>query len=121
MWTLLKITLRRDIRRYQKQQMYYYIVVLKYLAKLTGMDIYRSLFSSCNLQHHWKRDASIYSFLRALRNFLGALLLRKPSCELGLKGELYEKRRASILIIIKIYREVGSSFKKQTLQGKVYI
>ena len=48
-------------------------------------------------------------------NFLGALLLLKTSYELVLKGQFYEKRQTDVLIIIKRYREVEGSFKKQTL------
>ena len=39
----------------------------------------------------------------------------------GLKEEFYEKCLTDILIIKTRYREVDSSFKKQTLRGKVYI
>ena len=46
----------------------------------------------------------------------------KASCELVLKGKFYEKCLTDILLIIKRYREVDSSFKKQTLQGEsVYL
>ena len=102
-------------------RMYCYIVILKNLAKLTGMHLHRSLFSTCNLQLHRKRDAGIYRFRWVLRNFLGTYLLWKTSCGLVLKGEFYGKWRTNILIIIKIYREVYSSFKKQTLWGKMYL
>ena len=71
--------------------MYYYIVILKDAAKFTGVHLHRSLFSTCNLQLHRKRDAGTYSFMLVLRNFLGTLLLWKTSCELVLKGELYGK------------------------------
>ena len=102
-------------------RMYCYIVILKNLAKLTGMHLHRSLFSTCNLQLHRKRDAGIYRFRWALRNFLGTYLLWKTSCGLVLKGEFYGKWGTNILIITKIYREVYSSFKKQTLWGKMYL
>ena len=85
------------------------------------MHLYHSLFSTCNLQLYRKRDAGTYSFLLVLRNFLGTLLLWKTSCKLVLKEELYEKWQTFVLIIIKRYRQADSSFKKQTLQGKVYI
>ena len=85
------------------------------------MHLHHSLFSTCNLQLYRKRDAGTYSFLLVLRNFLGTLLLWKTFCKWVLKGELYEKWRTDLLIIVKRYREVDSSFKKQTLQGKVYI
>ena len=75
----------------------------------------------CKLQLHWKRDAGISGFLWVLWNFLGALLLLKTSYELVLKGQFYEKRQTDVLIIIKRYREVEGSFKKQTLWGKVCI
>ena len=53
-----------------------------------------------------------------MQNFLGTLLL----CKLGLKGELYEKWRTNILIMIKIYREVHSSFKKTDIvRENVYV
>ena len=110
----------QDIRS-SSSHMYYYIVVLKNLANLTGMHLHQSLFSTCNLQLHRKRDAGIYRSRWVFWNFLGALLLWKTSCELALKGEFYEKWRTNILIMIKIYREVHSSFKKQTLRGKLYI
>ena len=113
------VGISQDIRS-SSSHMYYYIVVLKNLAKLTEMHLHRSLFSTCNLQLHRKRDAGIYRFLWVLRNFLGTLLLSKTSCELVLKGQFYEKWRTDTLIIIKIYREVDNSFKKQTIRGKVY-
>ena len=68
-----------------------------------------------------RRDAGTYSFLLVLRNFLGTLLLRKTSCEVFLKEELYEKWRTDVHIIIKRYREVDSFFMKQTLRRKVYL
>ena len=110
----------QDIRS-SSSHMYYYIVVLKNVAKFTGMHLHRSLFSTCNSQLYQKRDAGTCSFLLVLRNFLGTLLLWKTFCKWVLKGELYEKWRTDLLIIVKRYREVDSSFKKQTLQGKVYI
>ena len=110
MCTFQKISLCRNILRYQKQ---------KFAHKLTGMHLH--LFSTCNLQLHLKRDASIYRFKWVLQNFLGTLLLWKSSCGLVLKEEFYETWRTNILIIIKIYREVHSSFKKQTLWGKRYL
>ena len=123
MWALQKIPLRRDTQdiRSRSSHMYYYIVVLKNLAKLTGIHLHRSLYSTCNLQLHRKRDAGIYRFRWVLRNFLGALLFWKTSCGLVLKGEFYEKWKTNILIIIKTYREVHGSFKKQALGGKMYI
>ena len=47
-------------------------------------------------------------------------LLWKTSCELALKQKFYEKWGTDILIIIKRYREVDNSFKKLTLQKRVY-
>ena len=38
----------------------------------------------------------------------------ETSCEMDLKGEFYEKWRTDVLIIIKIYREVDSFFKKSS-------
>ena len=113
--------LRRDIPRFQKQQfaMYYYIVVLKNLAKITGMHLVS--FQPPTFNFIGKRDTNPYSFLWVLQNILGTLLLWKVSCELVLKGESYEKCLTNILIIIKRYRKVKSFFKKQTLWGKVYI
>ena len=116
----LYVGISQDIRT-SCSLMYYYINVLKNLAKLTGMLQHQSLFSTCNLQLHWKRDSGKYRFLCVLQKFLGTLLLWKTSCKLVLKGEFYEKWRTDILIIIKIYREVDSFFKKQTLWEKVYI
>ena len=81
--------------------MYYYLVVLKNVAKFTGMHLHRSLFSTYNLQLHGKRDAGIYSFLWVLRNFLGTLLLWKTSGELALKERFYEKWRTDILLFQK--------------------
>ena len=102
--------------------MCYYIDVLKNFAKLTGMHLHRSLFSTRNLQLHRKRDAGIYRFLWVLRNFLGTLLLWKTSCKLVLKGEFYEKWLTDILIIIKRYQEVNSSFKKaDIMRESVYL
>ena len=114
------VDISQDIRS-SSSYLYYYIVVLKNLAKLTGMHLQQSLFSTCNLQLHWKRNAGISSFLWVLRKFLGTLLLWKTSCELVLKGEFWGKWQTYVFIIIKRYREVDSSFKKETLQGKVYI
>ena len=112
----------QDIRS-SSSHMYYYIVILKKVAKFAGIHVHRSLFSTCNLQFHQKRDTGTYSFLLVLRNFLGTLLIWKTSCKLVLKGKLYEKWRTDILIIIKISwsRTSSNFFKKQTLQGKVYI
>ena len=92
------VGISQDIRS-SSSHMYYYIVVLKNLAKLTGMHLHRSLFSIRNLQLHRKRDAGMYRFWRLLRNFLGTLL----------------SWRTNIFVIMKIYREIHSSFKKQTL------
>ena len=108
------VGISQDIRS-SSSHMYYYIVVLKNLAKLTEMHLHRSLFSTCNLQLHRKRDASIWRFRWVFRNILGTLLLWKTSCGLVLKGEFHEKWRTKTFIIIKIYCEVHSSFKKQTL------
>ena len=79
--------------------MYYYIVVLKNVAKFTGMHLHRSFFSTCNLELHRKRHAGTYSFLLVLRKILGTLLLWKTFCELVLRGELYEKWRTDTLVI----------------------
>ena len=89
------------IIRSSSSHMYYYLVVLKNLAKFTGTHLHRGFFSTCNLQLHRKRDAGTYSFLWVLQNFLGTLLLWKTSCELILNGEFYEKWWTDILIIIK--------------------
>ena len=40
---------------------------------------------------------------------------------IGFGLEFYEKWRTDILIMIKIYRELDCSFKKQTFRGKVSI
>ena len=92
----------QDIRS-SSSHMYYYIVVLKNLANLTGMHLHQSLFSTCNLQLHRKRDIGIYRFRWVLQNFLGTLLLWKISCGLVLKGESCEKWRSNILILVKRY------------------
>ena len=122
-------TVRKDIPRYQNQQFTQalLIVVLKNFAKFTGMHLHRSFFSTCDLKLYWKGNADIYSFLWVLQLFLGTALLWKTSCDLVLKGEFYENGEPTFFIIIKIYREVDSSFKKknqkknQTLRRKVYI
>ena len=107
------------IIRSSSSHMYYYLVVLKNLAKFTGTHLHRGFFSTCNLQLHRKRDAGTYSFLWVSRNFLGALLLWKTSCELILNGGFYEKWWTDILIIMKIYREVDNVFKKnRNCKGK---
>ena len=90
------VEISQDIRS-SSLHMYYYIVVLKDVADFTGMHLQRSLFSNCNLRLHQKRDAGTYNFLLVLRNFLGPLILSKTSCELVLKGQLYEKWRTDIL------------------------
>ena len=98
----LYVGMPQDIRSISSH-MYYYIVVLNSLAKFTGTHRDRSLFSTCSLQLHWKRNAVIYIyiFLLVLRNFLGKHLLRKTSCKLVLKVGFYEKWWTDILIIIK--------------------
>ena len=136
MWILQRISQRRDIPRYQKQQfnmyyyivfgMYFYIAVLKNLAKFTRTHLHRSLFSIWNLQLHWNRDIGTYRFLWVLRKFFWTLLLWKSSCELVLKGKNYKKWQTNILIIIKIYREVDSFFEKtdivrESVYLKIYI
>ena len=70
---------------------------------------------------HLNRSFCTVVFWSFLQNFLGTLLLQKTSCELVFKGEFYKKWQTNILIIIKRYREVDSSFQKQTLRGKVHI
>ena len=123
MWTLEKLSLLRVSQDAEAavHTCTIYSVVLKILANLTGMHLYRSLFSTCNLQLHQKRNAGMYRFRWVLRNFLGALSLWKTSCELILKGKFYEKWRTNIIVMTKICREVHSSFGKQTLWGKRYI
>ena len=112
--------LSQDIRS-SSSHMYYYIVVLKNLANLTGMHQHRSLFSTCDLQLYWKRDTGIYRFWWVLRNFLGTRLLWKTSWELVLKEEFDEKWRTNFLVMVKTYREVHSSFEKQILWWVMYI
>ena len=68
------IGISQDIRS-NSLHMYYYIVILTNLVKFTGTHFHRGLFSTCNLQLHWKRDAGTWSFLWVFRNFLGTLLL----------------------------------------------
>ena len=105
------VGISQDIRS-SSLHMYYYIVILKNVAKFTGMHLHKSLFSTRNLQLYQKRDAGTYSFLVVWWNFLRTILLWKTTCELVLKGELYEKWQTDVLTIIKRYREVDSSFKK---------
>ena len=92
------VGISQDIRS-KTSRMYYYVVALKNLAKFTtGTHLHRSLFSTCNLQLHWKRDAGTYSFPWVLWNFLRTLLLWKTSCELDLKEKFYEKWRTTFLL-----------------------
>ena len=65
------------------------------------MHLHHSRCSTCNLQLYQKRDAGTYSFLLVWSNFLGTLFLWKTTCELVLKGELYEKWQTDLLIIVK--------------------
>ena len=106
--------------RSSSSHMYYYIVVLNSLAKFTVTHRDRSLFSTCNLQLHWKRDTRIYIFLLVLRNFLGACLLRKTSCELVLKVEFYEKwwTDSHSLIIIKDIVKSTALSKNRYCEGQ---
>ena len=57
----LYVGISQDIRS-SSSHMYYYIVVLKNLAKLTEMHLHESLFSTCNLQLHRKRDVDVQTF-----------------------------------------------------------
>ena len=60
--------------------------------------------------------------MRVLRNFLGTTsLLLGTSSELLLKVEFSKKWRTDILVIIKRYREVNSSFKKVIARESVYL
>ena len=60
--------------------------------------------------------------LVSFAKILGTLLLWKTSCKLVLKGEFYEKWLTDIIIIIKRYREVNSSFKKTDItRESVYL
>ena len=81
------------------------------------MHLHRSLFSTCNLQLYWTRDAGIHIFPKILRIFLGTTLLLKTSCELVLKGEFYEKWQNDILHINR-YRKVDISCIDQRLWGE---
>ena len=111
----------QDIRS-SSSHMYCYIVVFKNLTKLTGMHLHRSLLLTCNLQLYRKRERRLHiwfsvSFVKFFRNtFIMENLLK-----IGFERRTYEKWRTDVLIIIKRYREVDSSFMKQTLRGKVYI
>ena len=68
------------IIRSSSSHMYYYLVVLKNLAKFTGTHLHRGFFSTCNLQLHRKRDAGTQlsvSFAKFFRNtFIMENLLR---------------------------------------------
>ena len=114
MWTL------QDIRS-SSSLMYCYIVALKNVPKFTGIHLHR-IFSTCNLQLHRKRERRrqiwfSVSFAKFFRNtFIMENLLK-----IGFERRTYEKWRTDVLIIIKRYREVDSSFMKQSLRGKVYI
>ena len=60
----------QDIRSSSSHK-YYYIVLLKNVAKLTGMHLHPSFFSTCNLYLHQKRRQHIYisvSFAKFFRN-----------------------------------------------------
>ena len=108
--------------RSSSSHMYCYVVVFKNLAKFTGMLLHQRLFSTCNLQLHWKRDLGTYSVLWVLRNFLRTLLIWKTSCKLNLIEEFYKKRQTDILIKIKIYRKVDSFFKNTDIaKESVYL
>ena len=114
-----------DIRS-SSSHMCYYVVIIKNLAKFTGTHLHQTLFSTCNLQLHWNRDAGTYSFPWLFQSFLGILSLWKTSCELVLKGKLHEKWWTDIFITIKIYCEVDSFFKKadiarESLRIYIYI
>ena len=117
------ISLRMDTRRYQKQQFAHILLhsrskkFSKIHRNAPGPESLLYLQTPTSLE---KRRRDIY-FLLVLWNFLGTRLLQKTSCELVLKVEYYEKWWTDILVIIKRYHEVDSSFKKQTLRGIVYI
>ena len=113
------VGISQDIRS-SSLHMYYYLVILKNLVKFTGTHFHRGLFSTCNLQLHWKRVTGTWSFLLVFRNFLGTLLLQKISCKLVLKKRFYEKWRTDILIIIKICPEIDSAFFLKQKQKKTH-
>ena len=111
-WTLQKILLHRDITRYQKQH-FVHVLLTSHSQKLR--KIHRNApapESFFNLQSATllKKKTPSYIFFR---DFLETTLLRRTSCKLGLKGEVYEKWRTGILII-KRYLKVNSSFIEQT-------
>ena len=95
----------QKVIRSSSSHMYYYVVVLKNLAKFTWTHLHRSLFSTCT-----------YSFLWVLRNFLETLLLWKTSCELILNREFYERWWTDTFIIIDRF------FKKRDIaRESVYL
>ena len=110
----------QDIRS-SSLHVYYYIVVLKNLAKLTGMHLHQKLFSTCSLQLHRKRDAGIYRFQWDVRNFLGILLLWKTSCGLVLKREILWKMENQHFYYNKDISWSPQLFQKTDTVRKMYL
>ena len=111
----------QDIRS-SSSHMYCYIVVFKNLTKLTGMHLHRSLLLTCNLQLYRKRERRLHIwFSVSFVKFFRKTFIMENLLKIGFERRTYEKWRTDVLIIIKRYREVDSSFMKQTLRGKVYI
>ena len=110
------VKISQDIRS-RSSHMYYYIVVLKKLAKLTEMHL---LFQPVTFNFIGKETSTYIDFCEFCKNFQDTFIIWNL-LQIAFGLEFYEKWRTEILIIIKIYREVDRSFKKQTLRGKAYI
>ena len=116
---LVEEFLRKDIPRYQKQQFAHVLLnnFYKIQRNAPALEVFFNLQPSTLLKERRRYIQLSVSFVK----FLETPLFWKSSYELVLKGEFYEKWRTDIFIIIKRYLEVDSSFKKQTLRGKVDI
>ena len=113
----LYVGIFQDIRSSSSHM--YCIVVLKNLAKFTGMHLHWSLFSTCNFIFHWKRERCQLSV--SLANSFRNTFIMENLLRTGFERRILLKMQTDILIIIKRYHEVDSTFKKQTLRRKVCI
>ena len=78
--------------RSSSSHMYYYIVVLNSLAKFTGTHRDRSLFSTCSLQLHWKRNAVIYIYLSvSFAKFFRKIFITKNFLQTGFESGILRK------------------------------
>ena len=87
----LYVGMPQDIRSISSH-MYYYIVVLNSLAKFTGTHRDRSLFSTCSLQLHWKRNAVIYIYLSVgFAKFFRKTFITKNFLQTGFESGILRK------------------------------